>query len=98
MLNRYQLNSDGLIRIQQEKVSGALGAKLKGIRTVNKVLSQHDNNSFRLFDLPDSTFEHFDHFSALSSKHLEWANAWCTWYRQEDPNCSTLPQPNTPHL
>jgi len=98
MLNRYQLNPDGLIRIQQEKVPKALEAKLKGIRTINKVLSQHDNNSFRLFDLLNNQFEHFDHFSELSSKHLEWANAWCTWYRQEDPNCSTLPQPNTPHL
>jgi len=90
MLNRYQLNPDGLIRIQQEKVPKALDAKLKGIRTINSVLSQHDNNSFRLFDLPNSQFEHFNDFSALSSKHPEWANAWCTWYKQEDVNCSTL--------
>jgi len=90
LLDRYELKPNGLIRIQAEKVAEALKAKVKGIRTINQVLSQEKRDSFRLFDLTTFQFEHFNDLVSLQSKYPKWSEAWCNWYKIEDANCKGL--------
>lgn len=89
MLNRYELKSNGLLRIKANKVADGLNAKIKGVRTIEQVLSQHEDNSFRLFNLINHSFEHFDDLTAVKVKQRDWFNAWCYWYKTEDPRCTT---------
>ncbi len=97
LMDRYQLNPSGLIRIRQDKMTEALKAKLKGIRNLDHVLSEHTKNSYRLFDLSRMQFEHFNNFESLHDKHPDWTNAWCIWYQAEDINCKILTSNITAH-
>ncbi len=96
-MDRYQLKPSGLIRIRQEKMAEALKAKLKGIRNLDHVLSEHKKNSYRLFDLSKMQFEHFNNFKTLHDKYPEWTDEWCTWYQAEDINCKNLTSNITAH-
>ena len=90
MLDRYQLNSSGLLSIRQDKIAPALQAKINGVRTHNQVLSQFTKGSFRLFDMTAMQFEHFTTLHELKDKKPQWSEAWCYWYKVEDDECGKL--------
>lgn len=89
MLDRYQLNPNGLITIQSEKAPDAIKAKNKGIFKGNQILAQYQQSQFRLFNLNTYEFEHFDNFEILQSKRSNWSQLWCKWYKNEDGRCIT---------
>lgn len=91
-LNRYKLNSDGLLTIHDHQLEAGFKAKEYGLTNSDSVLHSFNDGSFKLFNLQNSNFSTYDDFQELSDKQNEWALAWCHYYKKERKEClSQLP-------
>lgn len=86
-LDRYELNTDGLLSIRKDKIQEGLNAKIYGIRNKKFVLEATNKKGFMLFNQTNHTFQSFKNFEELKSKVPIWANEWCSVYKEEREEC-----------
>ncbi|NVK43929.1 MAG: sulfatase-like hydrolase/transferase [Oceanospirillaceae bacterium] len=86
-LDRYELNSNGLLTIQDPKIEAGLKAKGYGLRNQTEILKVFKDSQFKLFNKKYSTFESFVTFDELANKYSNWAEAWCRYYKNERQEC-----------
>jgi hypothetical protein len=86
-LNRYQLNSNGLVSVKESKLKESLKLKEIGIHGGDYVLSKQNSQFFRLFNLHELTYKSFSTLNDLRDHQSLWAENWCKWYGKEDESC-----------
>lgn len=86
-LDRYELTSSGLIVIREERIEEGLKSKIYGIRNTQFILEASNDNSFKLFNQANHSFEEFENFSELKLSQPKWSQAWCDFYKTERKEC-----------
>lgn len=87
-LDRYKLNSNGLLTIQDAKIKAGLNAKEYGLRNQTEILQVFKDRHFKLFNKENSTFESILNFKELIERHPRWAKAWCHYYKNDQQECT----------
>ncbi|MFY0642072.1 MAG: sulfatase-like hydrolase/transferase [Bermanella sp.] len=88
-LDRYELTPSGLIVIREERIEEGLKSKIYGIRNTQFILETSNDNSFKLFNQANHSFEEFKDFSELKLNQPKWSQAWCDTYKTERKECQT---------
>ncbi|WP_353351080.1 sulfatase-like hydrolase/transferase [Oceaniserpentilla sp. 4NH20-0058] len=79
-INRYEMQPNGLITIQDTKIKEGLEAKEYAIRSKQQILQKMKPTGFRLFDLTSNEYIEYQSLTDLENNAPIWKQAWCHYY------------------